>query len=279
MEAVFDRQYLAAAGSDERHAQCVLIGFRTGIDEKYPLETGRGDFDQQLGGPGPHLEGHGIALEQEFRTLPRDRCDQRRVAVAEGRYRMPAVQVEDAPAVVGDDVAAGGAYRVEGQLGVDRDHACRFPLPCVPVHLRQVHAGAGAVRPVVSGRPHSRFIHCTAPPGGAFTRLSMTQSTATAPSATVTPICARLLATTSLSRGAPATISTNGHSGVGRLECPADFARGDSWPQPRLQGDMDSAGERAGMGDETQQRPAPGGDFRKVDDFGHVPVLERLVGV
>ena len=218
-------------------------------------------------------------LWNKFRTLPRNRCDQRRVAVAEGRYRMPAVQVENAPAVVGDDVAAGGAYRVEGQLGVDRDHACRFPLPCVPVHLRQVHAGAGAVRPVVSGRPQQPVhpLHRTA--CGAFHEIVDDAKHGDGAVGDRHPDLRPVAGDDILEPRRTGHDFDEGHSGVGRLECPADFARGDSWSQPRLQGDMDSAGERAGMGDETQQRPAPGGDFRKVDDFGHVPVLERLVGV
>src|ERR1700689_5303760 len=43
----------------------------------------------------------------------------------------------------------------------------------------QVQPGAGAVRPAVSGRPCSRFIHCTAPPAAPLFKLSIAHITAT----------------------------------------------------------------------------------------------------
>src|SRR2546430_12780302 len=61
--------------------------------------------------------------------------------------------------------------------------ASAFPCP-------QVQPGAGAVRPVVSGRSNMRFIHCTAPPAAPLVRLSMAHRTATAPPATAPPMCA-----------------------------------------------------------------------------------------
>src|SRR5258708_39867531 len=42
----------------------------------------------------------------------------------------------------------------------------------------QVHPGAGVVRPVVSAKPNSRFIHWMAPPAAPLLRLSTTDMTA-----------------------------------------------------------------------------------------------------
>src|SRR4029079_8513847 len=57
----------------------------------------------------------------------------------------------------------------------------------------QARPGAGAVRPAVSGKPYSRFIHCTAPPAAPLLRLSTTLMTAPVLPLAAAERCAKLL--------------------------------------------------------------------------------------
>src|ERR1700733_1816180 len=91
--------------------------------------------------------------------------------VAERGDRMTAVKIENLPTIARREPHAMGCDDLERVLREDGREI---------IHLcHHVHPGAGAVRPVVSGRPKRRFIHCTAPPAAPLVRLSMAHSTAT----------------------------------------------------------------------------------------------------
>src|SRR5581483_12148763 len=104
------------------------------------------------------------------------------VTVAERNDRVAPIEIEHPLAnTVSEPDALGGhdLDRILREYG--RQKVMRRRRSCVVVHdiSCQVHPGAGAVRPEVSGKSNIRFIHCTAPPAAPLLRLSTTHITAT----------------------------------------------------------------------------------------------------
>ena len=121
MEALRDRKNLVAPRRFDGHAQCVLVGLGTRVDEKDAVEPFRRNTRQAFGSLGPDVQRHGVALEQQLAALLLDRGNQPGVPVAERRHGMAAVEVQDSPAIARIDVAAAGAFRHERELPVDRN--------------------------------------------------------------------------------------------------------------------------------------------------------------
>ena len=79
--------------------------------------------DEFLGSTRAHVERDSVALEQQCLGLLANCADQFRVPVAECSDRVPAVEIQYAAAIVGDDFAARRALRHEWQLPVSGDGA------------------------------------------------------------------------------------------------------------------------------------------------------------
>ena len=192
MKTLGNGKHLLALRDHTGHAQRILVRLGARVDEEHAFEPRRGDASQLLGRVGADVERDGIALEQQLAALLLDRSNEPRMPVAERRDSMTAVQVENTPAILGEDVASTGAFRDKRQLSVDRDRQRRLAEPRVldffVQRRHQVHPGAGMLRPAASGRFHSRFIHCTAPPAAPLTRLSMAAMTTTVSPSVATPI-------------------------------------------------------------------------------------------
>ncbi len=140
METGCDRKHLAPLRHRAGHAQGVLVGFGARVDEEHPLERGRCDGHEFLRGLCAHLQRNGVALKQQALRLLPDRGNEPRVAVSQGGDGVPAVEVEYAPAVAGDDLAAFRMLGHERQLPVDGNRRCRFSRARVgPGCLHRVH--------------------------------------------------------------------------------------------------------------------------------------------
>ena len=192
MKTLRDREDLLPAGDHERHAQRVFVGLGPGVHEKDAFEPGRRHASQLLGRVSADIECDGVALEQQFACLLLDCVDKARVSIAERRNGVAAVKVENAATVLGVNVAAARLFWHERQLSVHGNRQRRLAEPGVAGLLadrrHQVHPGAGAVSPAVSGRLQSRFIHCTAPPAAPLTRLSIAAMTTTVSPSAATPM-------------------------------------------------------------------------------------------
>ena len=77
---------------------------------------------------------------------------------------------------------------------------------------RQLHGRGSAISPVASGRPSSRFIHCTAPPAAPLIKLSITEWTTMWVLFWVMESRHWLVPTTSASWGGPSCTLTKGES-------------------------------------------------------------------
>ena len=147
MKSMGDRENLAATRHRAGHAQRILVGFGTRVNEQHALQGGRCHRNEFLGSRCAHRQRNRVALEQQgFRLFP-DCGDESRMAVAQCSDGMAAVEIEDAPAVANDDLAARSGFGHERQLAVDRDRGCRLPRPGVAsgclgrAHFRSSPAG------------------------------------------------------------------------------------------------------------------------------------------
>src|SRR5512140_1725855 len=134
--------------------------------------------------------------------------------IAERRDGVTAVQIENAPSVARVQVYARSVDDVERPLCIHAGEVIGGRRPgrrgsCGIHALPQVQPGAGAIRPAVSSWPSMRFIHCTAPPAAPLVRLSTAHITATVWPGATPDTSAKLLATTSLTRGSSPLTRTN----------------------------------------------------------------------
>ena len=149
---------------------------------------------------------------------------------------MAAVEIEQLPAVARLKPDALAARRLERILRKDRqqpaalfdgvglfDRVCRHHGRL----LRSSRAPA-AVRPVVSGRPNSRFIHCTAPPAAPLLRLSIAHNTTTMIAVAATPQRRVVGPATSFTRGGSASDVDERRAGVEPGERRTDLLRASS---------------------------------------------------
>jgi hypothetical protein len=124
----FDRHHLRPSGLAEREAQRVLVRFGAAVDQERLLESFRCEADQRLGGAPAHQVRHRVRLELQLPGLMRQRREQPRMAVAEERHRMTAVEVEDPPALPGFEPDILTADRLDRQVLVDRQEIARLEL-------------------------------------------------------------------------------------------------------------------------------------------------------
>src|SRR5690606_721409 len=125
-----------------------------------------------------HRERQNVALEMQRLRLAADRLGQPRMTVAERGDRVAAIEIQH-PASV--RVLEPGAFALDGGERQGREHLVEV-RPSRRGH--HSHPGVGAVSPMVSGSPSSRFTHCMLPPAAPLMRLSMAAwTTSVSPSA------------------------------------------------------------------------------------------------
>ena len=185
MEAVLHRDDLAAARDLECEPQRVLVRLGAAVDEEHAPKARRAERRELLGGLVAHLERQRVRLEHEVAARARDRLAQVAMAVAERRDGVAAVEIENAAARRVLEIDADAAHGRERQHRIDfvEMRADGGDLVCRYAH--HSHPAAGAVKPVASGNPKSRFAHCRLPPAAPLSRLSVTeQTTIVSPSTT-----------------------------------------------------------------------------------------------
>ncbi len=97
--AVLERDGLAASGDLERELQRVLVGLRAGIDEEHRVEAEIRELHQPRRGARAHRERQRVGLKAHLPRLALERRHPARVAVAEARDGVAAVEIEDLASV------------------------------------------------------------------------------------------------------------------------------------------------------------------------------------
>src|SRR5690606_3825346 len=97
-----------------------LDRFGAAVDEEDVAEPLRREGGQPRGGALAHRERQRVGLEEELAGLEPERAEQARVAVAEQRRGVAAVEGDELAAVDGLEARAAAAGRLELELVVDR---------------------------------------------------------------------------------------------------------------------------------------------------------------
>ncbi len=99
MPALFQRDRFAAAGDLERELERIFVGLGAAVDPEHGVESQAREFRQPRGGALADRHGQCIGLKRHLPRLALERRQPARVAVAQSRDRMAAVEIQNLAAV------------------------------------------------------------------------------------------------------------------------------------------------------------------------------------